>query len=353
MQRTVKETLKSVIVLFTITLVCVGLLSVANAYLKYEATLDADMAKHLYEVCPTGESSSEKAIEYFELTAADDKIAAVNAAHKKSNASVVAVYRSIKGANSGRYIVQAQAHGNDSDVVMLTSYDDNGRIMKTNCYSQTESYWSKVDASWFDNVVGLSGELDSTDFATSTGATNSLTAVARAVTVSNYMAAELLKEVDAELAASLNKVLPAGEGSTLTEAYERVLWLCAEIDGVNASAPDDDTGILGVYKATTGEYSGKYIVLAQSKNGQWYPPLQMLTAYDENGKIIKTVCHYCEDSYYSLVSEGWYDNVSGKSGTIVSSDFATDTGATNTLSTMAKAVTLSNELAARLTGGNA
>ena len=50
MKKSVKETLKSVIVLFTIALVCVGLLAVANNFLKYEAKLDKAMAKTLYDL---------------------------------------------------------------------------------------------------------------------------------------------------------------------------------------------------------------------------------------------------------------------------------------------------------------
>ena len=78
----------------------------------------------------------------------------------------------------------------------------------------------------------------------------------------------------------------------------------------------------------------------------------MLTAYDENGKIIKTVCHYCEDSYFGKVDEAWYGNLTGKDGTVTDSDFATNTGATNTLVTMANAITVSNSVAEILTGGN-
>ena len=345
MKKSVKETLKSVIVLFAITLVCVGLLAVANEYLKYEAKLDKEMAKNLYVVCPTGESDDSKAIEYFELVKADEQIKKVNDEHGSPSTNVVAVYKASEGANAGCYIIQSQSKGHVAEVVMLTSYAQDGTIMKTICYSQSESFWSKVNTEWFANVEGKDGELETTDFATNTGATNTLGAITRAVTIANYMAEEMLKTPDAETLASLQKALPA-------DAYERVGGISETLNSVNANAPGEETKVLAVYKASEGANAGKIAVLAQSKNGKWYPPLQMLTAYDENGKIIKTVCHYCEDSYFGKVNEAWYGNLTGKDGTVTDSDFATNTGATNTLATMANAITVSNSVAEILTGGN-
>lgn len=195
MKKTVKDTLMSVVVLFTIAFVCVALLSIANEYLKYEAKLDEKMAKQLYVVCPTGEETDENALEYFEILKLDDEIAAVNKEHGTPTTKVIAVYRSTKGDNEGSYIVQAQAHGNDSDVVMLTAYTGDGKILKTRCYSQTESYWQSKIAGKFDDFIALegkNGEISSGDIAVGTGATNSLSAVARAVTISNKMADTLI-----------------------------------------------------------------------------------------------------------------------------------------------------------------
>ncbi len=194
MKKTAKDTLTSVVVLFAIAFVCVALLAVANEYLKYEAVLDEKMAGHLYSVCPTGQPDDSNAIDYFEILKADEAIEKVNSEYGSPTTKVIAAYRAVKGDNEGCYIVQAQSQGNDGDVIMLTSYDKSGKIMKTKCYSQTESYWSlKIEGKYdgFETLIGKDGELSASDIAVSTGATNTLSAVARAVTVSNYMAAEL------------------------------------------------------------------------------------------------------------------------------------------------------------------
>lgn len=195
MKKTAKDTLMSVVVLFAITFLCVGLLAVANEFLKYEAKLDDKMAKSLYTVCPTGETDDANALEYFEILKIDDKISEINKAHGSPTTKIIAAYRAVKGENEGCYIIQASSTGNDGDVVMLTAYNKDGTVMKTACYSQTESYWSSKIAGKYDGfetLQGKKGEIASTDIATGSGATNSLSAVARAVTLSNFMADALI-----------------------------------------------------------------------------------------------------------------------------------------------------------------
>ena len=190
MKKTTIDTIKSVLVLTIISFVCVGLLAVCNEFMKYTPTLDGEMATWLYKVCPTGEATDENALDYFEILNIDGQIKAVNSANK-STGKVLAVFKAKSGPNAGRYIIQAQAKGNDGDVIMLTAFDDQNKIMKTICYSQTESYWSKVDQSWFDNLIGLGGSVTSGDIQASSGATKTLTAVAKAVTVSCAMVNEI------------------------------------------------------------------------------------------------------------------------------------------------------------------
>lgn len=204
MKKTTADALKSVLVMFVIGFICVALLAVANEYLKYEAVLDDKMAKELYVVCPTGEQTDANALEYFETVSADDLIKKVNKDHKKDTVStaagkvkmgqVIAVYRAVKGENAGAYIVQAQADCSYGTVIMLTSYDGNGKIIKTKCYSQTQSYWDAKIAGkhdGFENLSGKDGVINGDDVAVSTGATYSVGTVAAAVTISNFMAAEL------------------------------------------------------------------------------------------------------------------------------------------------------------------
>lgn len=191
-----KATLISVTVLTGITLVCVALLAISNVLLKYEPKLDSAMAARLYELCPTGEADATNALEFFELISGNECVDKVNGEFRRKNAAIVALYRAVKGANEGRYIVQAKSKGRDGDVVMLTSYNADGSIMHTVCYSQSESYWAahiaKEGVDGFETLPGMSGQIEADDIAVSTGATRSLEAVARAVTISNRLAEELI-----------------------------------------------------------------------------------------------------------------------------------------------------------------
>ncbi len=192
MKKTVKDTLMSVVVLFTIAFVCVALLSIANEYLKYEAKLDEKMAKQLYVVCPTGEATDENALEFFEILKKDDEIAAVNKEFGSATTKVIAVYRAVKGDNEGSYIVQAQSGGKDGDVIMLTSYKSDGKILHSRCYSQNESYWTQIKDKNFTAFEGKDGTMSPDWIVVDTGVTITRTAIANAVTLSNKMAETLL-----------------------------------------------------------------------------------------------------------------------------------------------------------------
>ena len=190
MKKTTADTIKSVIVLTVIAFVCVGLLAVCNEFMKYTPTLDGEMAKQLYKVCPTGESTDENALDYFEILDIEDKINQVNKDNKSTGGKVLAVYRAKKGTNAGRYVIQAQASGRDGDIIMITSYDANGKIMKTLCYAQNESYWNRLDESKLNDITGLDGSVTQNELQAITGATIKLTlnGIAKALTVSNAMA---------------------------------------------------------------------------------------------------------------------------------------------------------------------
>ncbi len=342
MRKATKDTLLSVIVLAAITLVCVAALALANEFMKYEAKLDADMAKNLYAVCPTGEATDVDAISYFEIVEMDDEIEDFNKKHGTATTKIVAVYRAIKGNNEGRYIIQAQSEGYGGTVMMLTSYDVEGRIMKSSCIAHdAESHWNKLDGyTGFDILTGKSGSVEANDIAAITGATRTRTGLAQAVSISNAMAKNLTNE-------RFHVVLVADDYENVTDTVS------SQIEEVNASTPDENTKVLSVYKAKGGDYDGCYIVISQSKNGQWYPPLQMMTAYAADGKIIKTECIYQQEGYWDKVDESSFANASGKSGELTGNEFVS-TGATNTLVTVAKAINASTSLVEKLlTGGNA
>ena len=340
MKKAVKDTLLSVIVLTAIALVCVILLSVANEFLKYEAKLDADMAKKLYSVCPTGEETDQKALEYFEIVEMDDKIALVNEKHGNAKTQIVAVYRATKGINKGKYIIQAQSEGYGGTVMMLTSYDEEGAIIKSTCIAHdAESHWGKLEGHTdFDTLVGKSGEVGPNDIVAITGATKTRTGLAQAVTISNKMAQSIANE-------RFKSVMVADEYENVTAT------LGAQIVSVNALAPDENTKVLKVFKAKGGENDGCYIVISQSKNGQWYPPLRMMTAYTADGKIYKTECIYQAEGYWDKMDESSFSNATGKSGALSGDEFV-GTGATNTRVTIAKAINIATTLVETLIGGN-
>ncbi len=344
MKKTVKDTLLSVIVLTAIALVCVILLSVANEFLKYEATLDAKMAKNLYAVCPTGEADDSKAIEYFEIVKMDEDIEKVNKTHGSPTNKIVAVYRATKGVNEGKYIVQSQAEGYGGTIMTLTSYDESGKVIKTSCIAHdAESHYDKLTGHTdFLTLVGKDGSVTADDVAAITGATSTRNGIAKAITLSNKMAKELAIK-------RFSKVIE------LTDFEEVTTTVAAKVEEVNAIYYDEEaqTKVLSVFKAKGGTYDGCYIVIAQSKNGQWYPPLQMMTAYTSDGKILKTECIYQKEGYWDKVNVAWFDNVSGKNGEIKDGDFATSTGATNTLVTIAQAINASNKLVELLLSGGA
>ncbi len=191
MTKATKDTVFSVVVLFAITAVCVALLALANEFLSYKPTLDNAMASHLYSICQTGESE-QTAIDSFEILEVDKEINEINKTHGRTyKAKVIAVYRATAGEKAGYYIVQASSKGRDGDVIMLTAFDKDNKIVGIKCYSQMESYWAKIDETKFNNLVGKEGEVKSDDIDVSTGATKSLTAVSNAVSLS-YQTAKTL-----------------------------------------------------------------------------------------------------------------------------------------------------------------
>lgn len=134
MTKTVKNTLKSVLVMAVIAVVAVGLLAVANAFFpEYEAKLDKKTAALINTICPT-EVDAETAMNdgYIVMAAVDkEKLAALNAEHgaDKSN-KVLAVYEIKKGKYTGYRVVesQAQGYGGNPVIVILTAFDQDGNI---------------------------------------------------------------------------------------------------------------------------------------------------------------------------------------------------------------------------------
>ncbi len=362
MSKSAKDTLLSVIVLVAITVVCVAILSVANEFLKYEVTLDVNTAKQLYSVCPTGQATDADAIEYFELCSIDDTIESVNKKYGDVNTKILAVYRATKGTNKGKYIIQAQAKGYVGPVVMLTAYNNDGTIMKTKCIEQSESFWSKLEdgnLTGFDGAVGKEGTVNHTDIAVGSGATFSVKAVATALTISNRMAVTVLSDgaddgtevMTAETAKQLYLVCPTGQATDADAlGYFEVVMADNEMAEVNEAYGDENTSVMSVYRASEGINSGTYIVKA--KVSDYAGPIVMLTSYYADGTVMKTTAIEQHESYWDQVVVGdeldGFEMLIGKDGELTADDIKVNSGATSTLTNVAKVVTLSNKMAEKL-----
>ncbi len=148
--RTIKNTLKCVLALGVIAIVCVALLAVANKFLKVEVVLDKATAKLINQIAPTGVSDDEAYggghIKMVNLADGDYSIKSLDEFNKKgSNNQVLALYTSTH-AETGNVtrVVEAQGKGRDGVIVMLVAYDAENKVSALVVKSQMESYWSHI-----------------------------------------------------------------------------------------------------------------------------------------------------------------------------------------------------------------
>ncbi|MDR0426226.1 MAG: hypothetical protein LBH24_03545 [Clostridiales bacterium] len=211
MNKSVKDMLKAGLVLFLIAGVCVGLLAVANVFLKVEEpppVLDLDTAQKLAAVCPTG-AADENALDYFEIF--DVKGAGVDldafnldesgmvrsAFHRADNQTpkdrVLEVYRATKGENAGSLVIKAQAEGFEGGyVVMITAYRPGPVLLKTRVFSnEKQSFLRRITEEELDafyagkQVSALDGKF------THSGVSYSAGAIDKALRMSNTLIGRL------------------------------------------------------------------------------------------------------------------------------------------------------------------
>lgn len=240
MTNSLKSTLKSVVALTVIAVVCVALLAVANAFIpKYKPTLDAATAALINQVSPTGVNDNEAFIGgYFEMYEIDDKeLSDFNRANgAEANNKVLAVYKAIKGNNANTYIVEAQAQGysGNEPIHMMTSFKTDNTVLSTAVKSQNEnSPGSKsiFDEAYLKKLISyVSGKttLSAEEVMASTGATSkySVNGVVNAVNISQKMVAaiggeqETLSATDVTDVSLLHKLTAlAGDGSASFKSY--------------------------------------------------------------------------------------------------------------------------------------
>ena len=193
MKNSVKNTLRCVLVLSVISVVCVALLAVANRFLpKYKPSLDLNTVTLINGMIPSGADAQTALDEgYYEMLALADFNKSKRA---EANNAVLAVYKAVKGDSVGAYIVEAQAQGyaGNDPIVMLTAIDESGAIISVVTKKQTENspgtngiFEDKHFALLVEYVKGKT-DIDSAGISASTGATSgySIGGVANAISIS-------------------------------------------------------------------------------------------------------------------------------------------------------------------------
>ena len=127
MKASVKAIIKSIAVLSIIAIVCVGVLSLANEFLKKDVVLDLATTEKINELCPSGvDYQTAYDEDYFVMLTETELSESANGfslKNYKNNASnkVVAVYYARKGNSAGTYVIESVAKGY-RDLSVLTAF---------------------------------------------------------------------------------------------------------------------------------------------------------------------------------------------------------------------------------------
>lgn len=184
MTKSMKNTLKSMLVMAVISIVAVTLLSLANAFFpKYEAKLDKKTAGLIAQLVDLGVSESTAySGGYIDMEEIDsEELKAFNADKgvNESN-SVLAVYNILKGDKTGYRVVESQAQGYGSNpvIIILTSFDKDCKIesvivkqQKENPTGEKNIFTEPYFNSFLTYVKGKT-TVTSSDITSATGATN-------------------------------------------------------------------------------------------------------------------------------------------------------------------------------------
>ncbi len=194
MTKTVVNALRSMAVLLCIAAVCTGVLAVCNMYFpKYTPKLDGATAALVNSICDTGVDDGTAHADGYIVMLDESEFGANIADHNKLNkngkAEILAVYGQPKGINAGAYVIESQSDGRDGKIVVLVAYKD-GTVTGATVKKQGESYWNKLPSGLFESLQGASGNVDLNGEFGKTGATVSLSAIERAVNMSNAFALE-------------------------------------------------------------------------------------------------------------------------------------------------------------------
>lgn len=193
---TLKNTLKCVLVLGVIAVVCVALLAVANRFLKVEVTLDKATAKLINQIAPTGaddDTAYSSYIKMVDLSKGAYKITDLDEYNKTygSNAQKVrALYTSThKDTGKVTLVVESEGKGYVDAIVMLVAYDEDSKVSGLVTKSQNESFWNHIpnEETLYKAYIGTSGTVSGNSIAAQTGVTvmGTLGGITSAVNIAN------------------------------------------------------------------------------------------------------------------------------------------------------------------------
>ena len=229
-KNTLKNTLKSVLVLTVIAVTCVAILAVANRFMQPEIRLDAQTCALINRIAPTGESDADAlssgSIKMVDLSKGSYKVSDL-AAYNKSNGTATQKIRALytstnKTTGKTTLVVEAESKGHVDAVVVLVAYDDALTITGVVVKSHSESYWDKVkEEQLYKAIVGSSGQISASSAITaaSTGATHTRDAIIAAVNMASNFVVRLGKEDKPETvtdASEKNKLQKVSEAASFT-----------------------------------------------------------------------------------------------------------------------------------------
>lgn len=161
--KVLNNTLKCVLVLGVIAIVCVALLAVANKFMQVEIVLDRATSDMINSIAPTGVENGvafdEGYIEMVDLGKGGYSVKSIDDFNGKgSNKKVRAVYASKTESGDITLVVESEGKGNDAAIVLLIAYDSENKISGIAVKSQAESYWDRISDinKVYDVFVGTS-----------------------------------------------------------------------------------------------------------------------------------------------------------------------------------------------------
>ncbi|MCI8458315.1 MAG: hypothetical protein HFE46_01435 [Clostridia bacterium] len=333
------NTLRCVLVLGVIAVVCVALLAVANRFLKTEIQLDKDTSALINQIAPTGADDNTAHASYIKMVDlgkggyALDDLDAYNKKYGSSSRKVRALYTSThKDTGKVTLVVEAEGKGYVDAVVMLIAYDQDNKISGIVTKSQSESFWSHIKDvdQLYKAFIGTSGKIESDSIASQTGVTvkYTLDGMVGAVNIANDFVARLGGDDQ------------GGQTPVAVTDPEKLEKLAVVSDAQTFLFTAVDTAtVAGVYAGNNGDY----IVEAASGLGS-HSEVTLLVKI-ENGTVVK-VAHVSDG--FSEYVQFFRDNTelnkifAGKTAADVAAldakELASSTGATKSAQGVCTAV---------------